>query len=52
MQALVDDLHGLMPGSTHAVIRGANHLSPLTHAAQLAALLASHLHAAYERSLR
>ena len=52
MQALVDGLHGLMPGSTHAVIRGANHLSPLTHAAQLAALLASHLHAAYERSLR
>ena len=52
MRNLVDSLHGLMPGSTHAVIRGADHLLPMTHGAPLAASLASHLHAVSERSLR
>jgi len=52
MRRLVDALHILMPGSGRGVIGGANHLLPLTHATQLSALVAAHLHAASERTLR
>jgi pimeloyl-ACP methyl ester carboxylesterase len=32
MQILVNRLHGIMPGSAHRIVQGANHLLPVTHA--------------------
>jgi len=52
MRVLVDALHDLMPGSTRIVVRGANHLLPLTHMPDLVGIVAAHLHAAAERELR
>lgn len=52
MRKLVDALHELMPESTKVVIRGANHLLPLTHRSQLTDALISHLRTDAERVLR
>jgi pimeloyl-ACP methyl ester carboxylesterase len=52
MLELVDALHGLMPGSARAVLAGANHLLPSTHAPELTKAILSHLHADAERRLR
>jgi len=52
MQTLVDSLHELMPGSAHALVRGANHLAPFTHCAEVVSLIGHHLHAVFERGLR
>lgn len=52
MVKLVDALHELMAGSTEIIVRGANHLLPLTHGTQLAEALIAHLHAEGERTAR
>lgn len=49
MQQLIAAVHRLMPGSTHATVRGAGHLLPLTHRAEVAKLLLEHLHIKSER---
>jgi len=52
MLRLVDTLHRLMPGSTHAIVPEAGHLLPVTHGAALTDALLAHLHADAERRLR
>jgi pimeloyl-ACP methyl ester carboxylesterase len=52
MRQLVDGLHGLLPGSTHAVLPGADHLLPLTHAGALTSHILAQLHHDAERRLR
>jgi pimeloyl-ACP methyl ester carboxylesterase len=52
MRQLVDGLHGLLPGSSHAVLPGADHLLPLTHAGALTAHILAQLHHDAERRLR
>jgi pimeloyl-ACP methyl ester carboxylesterase len=51
MRRLVDALHRLMPGSSHAIIAPANHLLPLTHASAVANAILAHYHAEAERRL-
>ncbi len=51
MQQLAAALHQLMPGSTHAIVRGAGHLLPMTHRTELVKLLLEHLHMDAERRL-
>jgi pimeloyl-ACP methyl ester carboxylesterase len=51
MLELVDALHALMPGSSHRIIRGANHLLPITCAAEVTQAILLHLHAEAERRL-
>ncbi len=43
MIALVDALHGLMPGSERLVVEGANHLLPLSHGRVLGEAIAARL---------
>jgi pimeloyl-ACP methyl ester carboxylesterase len=52
MRHLVDGLHALLPGSTHTVVPGADHLLPLTHAGALTAHILAQLHHDAERRLR
>lgn len=52
MIRLVEALHSLMPGSELRVIRGANHLAPLTHEPELLQLITGTFLAAEERRLR
>jgi pimeloyl-ACP methyl ester carboxylesterase len=52
MLELVDTLHALMPESTHQVVPGANHLLPITCAAEVTEAILQHLHAEGERRLR
>jgi pimeloyl-ACP methyl ester carboxylesterase len=49
MRFLVDALHAIMPGSEHIVVEGANHLLPLTHAAELTSAILSNLRAGTKR---
>jgi pimeloyl-ACP methyl ester carboxylesterase len=49
MRFLVDALHAIMPGSEHIVVEGANHLLPLTHAAELTSAILSNLRAGAKR---
>jgi hypothetical protein len=51
MRSLVDALHAIMPGSTRAVVRDANHLLPLTHASVLTSAILSNLRAGAQRRL-
>jgi len=51
MLRLVDALHVLMPDSVRNVVRGSNHLLPLTHAAEVVKLILEHLHIDAERRL-
>lgn len=52
MQQLIAALHQLMPDSTHAMVRGAGHLLPMTHRTELVKLLLAHLHIESGRQLR
>ena len=52
MIELVDALHAAMPGSSRQVVAGANHLLPVTHAAQVTQAVLLHLHAGAERRQR
>lgn len=52
MLELVDTLHALMPGSAYRIIADANHLLPITRAAELTREILLHLHAEAERRLR
>lgn len=45
MERLVDGMHALMPGSAHHIIAGANHMLPITHGAEFASTLMTHLRA-------
>jgi pimeloyl-ACP methyl ester carboxylesterase len=49
VRLLVDALHAIMPGSARAVVEGANHLLPLTHASVLTSAILSNLHAGAQR---
>jgi pimeloyl-ACP methyl ester carboxylesterase len=49
MRFLVDALHAIMPGSARAVVEGANHLLPLTHASVLTSAILSNLRAGAQR---
>jgi pimeloyl-ACP methyl ester carboxylesterase len=51
MRSLVDALHAIMPGSARTVVRGANHLLPLTHASVLTSAILSNLRAGEQRRL-
>jgi pimeloyl-ACP methyl ester carboxylesterase len=51
MLELVDTLHALMPESTHRIIADANHLLPITRAAEVTQEILRHLHAEAERRL-
>jgi pimeloyl-ACP methyl ester carboxylesterase len=52
MEQLVAALHAAMPGSTRLVVRGANHLVPVTHGEEVRHAILGHLHADAERRLR
>jgi hypothetical protein len=52
MRKLVDSLHALMPDSTLSIFQGARYLLPLTHSAQLAEVLISHLRSEAAHKLR
>jgi pimeloyl-ACP methyl ester carboxylesterase len=49
MLELVDTLHALMPRSTRDIIAGANHLLPMTRAADVAQAIRLHLNVGRER---
>lgn len=51
MLELVDTLHALMPGSTRCVVAGANHLLPMTRAADVTQAIRLHLHVGSERGV-